>query len=203
MKLLTRAGPPCTNAVLLRALGHPAPTLFFSQRYQSGMIRFCSHFRPCSRPFDNLHRLQQKDVETATRLWMQNSSHILLANRDFSPPFAFLMRRRASPSSWSSSAMARTLTPSAGLLAPPVSLGGPPRSARSAARSLRIGLAEGRAHHCGMRVGSAQVSISHLHDHTSHTLGPLDPHNSATVESTVSACGKPSWTHIWCIRPPP
>ena len=48
------------------------------------------------------------------------------------------------------------------------------------------GLADRRAHHCGMRVGPVQVPMSH---HT-YTLG-IHLRNSATVESNLSACGKP------------
>ena len=48
------------------------------------------------------------------------------------------------------------------------------------------GLADRRAHHCGMRIEPVQVPMSH---HT-YTLG-IHLRNSATVESNLSACGKP------------
>ncbi len=48
------------------------------------------------------------------------------------------------------------------------------------------GLADRRAHHCGMRVGLVQVPMSH---HT-YTLG-IHLRNSATVEPNLSVCGKP------------
>ena len=47
-------------------------------------------------------------------------------------------------------------------------------------------LADRRTHHCGMCVGPVQVPMS-LH---TYTLG-IHLRNSATVESNLSACGKP------------
>ena len=60
------------------------------------------------------------------------------------------------------------------------------------------GLADRRARHCGMRTEPVQVPISH-HTYT------LEIHHrlSASVESNVSACGRPRRTRKRCIRLPP
>ena len=42
-----------------------------SQLVFDRLMRLCSHFRPCSRPFDQSHRLQQKrPPPTSTLVWM-------------------------------------------------------------------------------------------------------------------------------------
>ena len=42
-----------------------------SQLVFDRLMRLCSHFRPCSRPFDQSHRLQQKDPPpTSPSVWM-------------------------------------------------------------------------------------------------------------------------------------
>jgi len=63
------------------------------------------------------------------------------------------------------------------------------------------GLAERSAYHCGMRTEPVQVPISH-HTYRSYTL-EIHHRLSASVESNLSACGRPRRTRKRCIRLPP
>ncbi len=59
---------------------------------------------------------------------------------------------------------------------------------RSTTGTSSSGLADRRAHHCGMRAEPVQVSTNH--EDNSYTLG-IRLHHSATVQSNLPACEKP------------